>query len=198
VALIACPGCDQNLSDEVGTCPHCGLSIDSRRTKVDYVTGEAIRYQPRPAARAARPPLRYPTPTGALMMVGGGLIVILGSFMPWVGPRQVSVSGMQGDGRATVVIGLLVVILGLSSRSSPSRLPRILVMIGSVLAIAAAAVHDGRLREGFSDSFIGAGVGTVVIGGSVAWPGPFYVIDTPLSGDRAAPPIGREAFHPSD
>lgn len=163
MALIACPECRQNISSEAVTCPHCGMPIDPRRTKVDYVTGEAIGIQARPAAHAARRPLRYPSPAGVFMMVGGGFLVILGSFM----------SGMQGDGRFTVVIGLLVVILGLAARSSPSRFPRVLVMIAASLAIVIAGIDNSRLREGLPDNLIGAGVGTVFVGGILALGGTF-------------------------
>ncbi len=163
VALIACPECRQNISSEAVTCPHCGMPIDPRRTKVDYVTGEAIGIQARPAAHAARRPLRYPSPAGVFMMVGGGFLVILGSFM----------SGMQGGGRFTVVIGLLVVILGLAARSSPSRFPRVLVMIAASLAIVIAGIDNSRLREGLPDNLIGAGVGTVFVGGILALGGTF-------------------------
>lgn len=163
VALIACPECRQNISSEAVTCPHCGMPIDPRRTKVDYVTGEAIGIQARPAAHAARRPLRYPSPAGVFMMVGGGFLVILGSFM----------SGMQGDGPITVVIGLLVVILGLAARTSPSRFPRVLVMIAVSLAIVIAGIDNSRLREGLPGNLIGAGVGTVFVGGILALGGTF-------------------------
>ena len=173
VALIACPECRQNISSEAVTCPHCGMPIDPRRTKVDYVTGEAIGIQARPAAHAARRPLRYQSPAGVFMMVGGGFLVILGSFMPWVSLGPISVSGMQGDGRITVVIGLLVVILGLAARTSPSRFPRVLVMIAVSLAIVIAGIDNSRLREGLPGNLIGAGVGTVFVGGILALGGTF-------------------------
>ena len=173
VALIACPECGQNISSEAVTCPHCGMPIDPRRTKVDYVTGEVIGIQPRPAAHAARRPLRYPSPAGVAMMAGGGLLVILGSFMPWVRRGPLSVSGMQSNGRITVVIGLLVVILGLASRLSPSLFPRVLVMIAALLAIIIAGIENSRLREGLPENPIGAGVGMVFVGGIVALGGTF-------------------------
>jgi len=173
VALIACPECGQNISSEAAACPHCGMPIDPRRTKVDYVTGEVIGVQARPAAHAARRPLRYPSPVGVFMMAGGGFLVIVGSFMPWVRLGPISVSGMQSDGRITVVFGLLVVILGLASRASPSRFPRVLVMVASSLAIIVAGIDNSRLREGLPDNLIGPGVGTVFVGGILALGGTF-------------------------
>jgi hypothetical protein len=140
---------------------------------VDYVTGEVLGIQSRPGARAARPPLRYPSPAGVMLMAGGSGLVIVGSFMPWVRRGPVSISGVQSDGRITLVLGLLMLILALASRSSPSTFPRVLVMIGAVLAIVVAGIDNTRLREGLSDNLIGAGIATVFLGGIAALIGTF-------------------------
>jgi hypothetical protein len=108
-----------------------------------------------------------------LMMAGGGALVVLGSFMPWVRLGPISISGVEGDGRFTVVIGLLLVILGLAARSSSSGLPRVLVMIGALIAIGIAGVDSNRLRQGLPDNLIGAGLGTVFVGGILALTGTF-------------------------
>lgn len=173
MALVACPDCGQNISSQAPACIHCGRPLDPRRTKVDYVTGETIGVQPRAAAQVARRPLRYSSPAGvALMGIGSGL-VILGSFMPWVRLGPLSVSGMQTDGRITVVAGILMLIVALTGRSSPSWVPRAFVGIGAALSIAIAAIDNTRLREGLPDNLIGAGVGTVFIGGVLALVGSF-------------------------
>jgi len=168
MALIACPECGQNITSDAHICSHCGMPIDPRRAKVDYVTGEAVAVQLRAGARVAHPPLRYSSGAGVFTMAGGAVLVILGSLMPWVRLGPNSVSGVEGDGRATIVIGLLMLILGPASRSSPSRFPRILVLIGASATIVVAGINAGRLRDGLPDSFIGAGVATVLIGGIVA------------------------------
>lgn len=173
MALIACPECGQNISSEASACPHCGMPLDPRRTKVDYVTGEVIGVNPRPAVHMARKPLRYPTSTGVAFMVGGAVLTILGSFMPWVRLGPLSVSGMQSDGRITAVLGLLMAILAFAARSSPSRIPRVLVMFGAGLTIFIAVVDNIRLREGVPVSLIGAGIGTVFLGGILALIGSF-------------------------
>jgi hypothetical protein len=173
MALIACPECGQKISSEALSCPHCGMPIDPRRTKVDYVTGKVIGVTPRPGAREARRPLRYPSSTGVALMTFGAALVILGSFMPWVKWGPLSISGIETDGRITVVVGVLMVILALSSRSSPSRFPRLMVMLGAALSIAVAAIDNTRLREGLPENLIGAGVGTVFLGGVFALVGSF-------------------------
>lgn len=173
MALVACPECGQNVSSEAASCPHCGRPLDPRRTKVDYVTGETLGMLPRPGARAARPPVRYPSSAGVWMMAGGAVGVIIGSFMPWVRLGPVSISGIEGDGKVTVVIGLLMVILGLMARTSPSRLPRLFVMVGAILATAIAVTDANRLASGLDRRFIGSGLSTIVIGGVVALIGAF-------------------------
>ncbi len=174
MAFVACPECGQNISSEAVSCPHCGRPLDPRRSKVDYVTGETFGIQPRPAARAARPLLRYPSPAGVWMMIGGSVAVILGSFMPWVRLGPITISGIEGDGKITAVIGLAMVILGLAARSSPSRLPRISVLIGAILAVAIAVTDANRLIEGgFDRRLTGAGLGTILIGGIIALIGSF-------------------------
>ncbi len=138
------------------------------------MTGETFGIQPRPAARAARPLLRYPSPTGVWMMAGGSVAVILGSFMPWVRLGPISISGIEGDGKITAVIGLVMVILGLAARSSPSRLPRTSVLIGAILAVAIAVTDANRLVEGgLNRQLMGAGLGTILIGGITALIGSF-------------------------
>jgi MFS superfamily sulfate permease-like transporter len=149
------------------------MPLDPRRTRVDYVTGEKMGITPRPAAHAARPPRRYPSPLGVGLMTGGAALVILGSFMPWVRLGPISVSGIEGDGRITLVVGGLTLILALASRTSPSRVPRLLVTLGAVIAVVVAAIDNARLREGIPDDLIGAGVGVVFLGGMLALIGSF-------------------------
>jgi len=108
-----------------------------------------------------------------MLMAGGSGLVIVGSFMPWVRRGPVSISGVQSDGRITVVLGLLMLILALASRSSPSTFPRVLVMIGAVLAIVVAGIDNTRLREDLPDNLIGGGIATVFLGGIAALIGTF-------------------------
>ncbi len=174
MALVACPDCGQNVSSEATSCPHCGRPLDPRRTKVDYVTGETLGMLPRPGARVAPPPVRYPSVVGVWMMAAGSIGVIIGSFMPWVRLGPVSISGIEGDGKITVVIGLLMAVLGVVARTSSSRLPRLFVMGGAVLAVAVAVTDANRLIEGGLDRrLMGGGLGTIVISGVVALIGAF-------------------------
>lgn len=174
MALIACPECGQNISSRTPACPHCGISIDPRRTKVDYVTGERIGMQPRAAVHEARPPLRYPSTAGMLLMTVGSALVMLGSFMPWVRLGPISISGMEGDGKITVVIGLIMLILGVTSRTAPSNVPRAIVMAGAIVAVAVALTDTNRLVEGgINRRLIGIGLFAILVGGLMALVGSF-------------------------
>lgn len=170
--LIACPECTQKVSSEALRCPHCGRSLGGAR--IDYVTGEPVPITPRPAAQLARRPFRYPTRAGVGMMLGGSIGVILGSFMPWVrvGPR--TISGMGGNGPITLAIGVAMLLLAVSARTTESVVPRLLVIAGALVGWVVAVadlnrlVDDGPWREA-----IGLGIGFVILGGLVAVVGSF-------------------------
>lgn len=169
MALIACPECRQTISSEASSCPHCGkpLAIGARR--IDYVTGEPLPMTPRPAAQLARRPFRYPSAAGSRMMVGGSIAVILGSFMPWVRLGPITISGMSADGPITLAIGMAMLLLAFSARTAQSNVPRLLVLVGAVVAGAVAIVDTNRLVEGgISRQSIGPGLGFILIGGLVA------------------------------
>lgn len=172
MALVACPECGRDVSSESVACPDCGFPLHPSQEFPVPAGGEPIR--PRPAARVARPPLRYPTALGAGLMVGGSIGVILGSFMPWVRLGPVSISGMEGDGAITLVIGGLMLILAFAARTSPSRLPRWLVMAGALAAVTVAMIDTNRLVEGgLSRHLIGGGLAMIFIAGVVALIGTF-------------------------
>ncbi len=171
MALVGCTYCGQTVSSEATVCVHCGRRLDARRTQIDYVTGEQVGIRPRAAAHAARPPLRRPTPAGVALMTIGSVGIVLGSLLPWLRAGEVSLSGLRTDGRYTVVIGLLMLILALSSRASFSRIPRLLVMFGAALATVIAFVDNSRLTDDFPGNLIGPGVRVVFVGGMVAFVG---------------------------
>lgn len=108
------------------------------------------------------------------LMFGGSVGVILGSFMPWVRLGPVSISGIEGDGKVTAAIGVLMVILAVAARTSPSPLPRIFVTVSAVMAIAVAVTDANRLIDGGLDrQLIGVGLGTILTAGVIAVVGSF-------------------------
>lgn len=162
MALIACPECGQTILDVASRCPHCGIDLDHTAERIDYVTGERVGLAPRPAAQLARRPFRYPSDLGLRLMIGGGLAVIVGSFLPWAsGPT--AESGLTGTGPITLAIGIALALLGFSARVSPSYVPRYLVAAASMAALVFAILD---LRS--SSAGMGIGLRVLMLGGLAA------------------------------
>lgn len=110
---------------------------------------------------------------GIGMMIGGGIGVIVGSFMPWVRLGPITVSGIDGDGGITAVIGGFIVALGIVARTAASLTPRVLVGIGSVAAILIAIADTNRIAEGFSREVVGGGLAVIFLAGLASLVGSF-------------------------
>ena len=112
-----------------------------------------------------------PTKAGpALEFIGGGL-VLLGSFLPWASVATVfgtvSLNGIEGDGKITVVLGVvlvLIAVLGLtgsadtawyrcSMTESSTSTAHLLIEIGGVKHQPGATVKDQpELHQASSDA----------------------------------------------
>jgi hypothetical protein len=160
MALIACPECGQTVLDVASMCPHCGTDLRRTTERFDYVTGRQVGLTPRPAAQLARRPFRFPTTLGLALMIGGGLVVVLGSFLPWArGPA--AEPGVSGSGAITLAVGIVIALLGFSARVSPSYFPRYLTALGAVVTLGVAWI--GRPSNGW-----GGGLRLVVLGALMA------------------------------
>lgn len=125
--------------------------------------------------------------TGIILgLVGAGLMVI-GSILPWAtvasGFGQISVSGTEGDGKITIILGILAGVAALAELGGQSKAqlgpaqakPAQLGRVGVILGVIAAGVGlyglsnvSSRLA-GVESTLIHASVGTglfVVIGGA--------------------------------
>jgi hypothetical protein len=132
---------------------------------------------PSPERRQARREYeRTPDKAGpALTAIGGG-IVILGSFMPWAtvssGFATASISGTEGDGKITMVLGLALVILGVIELTRVTSL-RVLILIAATLAAGIGVVDLVSARErvaGVASALLHASVGVglyAVVGGGI-------------------------------
>jgi hypothetical protein len=162
MALIACPECGQTILDVASVCPHCDADLEHTTERFDYVTGERVGLSPRPAAQLARRPFRFPSRLGLQLMIGGGLLVILGSFLKW-GSGPTAESGLAGVGPLTLALGIAIGLVGFSARVSPSYVPRYLVATAAVAAIVLAVLSqpDTGMGGGLRILYIGA-VGAVV------------------------------------
>ena len=113
------------------------------------------------------------------IIAGGGLLAIIGSVLPWGTVRsafgQVDVSGTEGDGVLTLVLGLVVGALGLSSLAGARRVLAIVALLPTV-GIAGIAAYDlaniTEVADELSGSFVqvsaGPGLWVVLAGAAVA------------------------------
>lgn len=107
----------------------------------------------------------------------GSIMVILGSALPWATVEifllgQQAVSGLQGDGVITLLLGIVVLILALAAQAESGKTPPI---VASLLALVAGVIglidltNVERASQGILGSVsIGVGLYLVVIGAFVA------------------------------
>src|SRR5262245_52527187 len=117
------------------------------------------------------------------MAIGGGLVVI-GSFMPWASVTSIfgtiSIAGTQGDGKITLVLGLIIVVLAILELSGTAGGIRWVTLIFGFLAAGAGVLDmtnvSSRLGEAASDVVqpaVGVGLYAVVAGGVAVIAGGF-------------------------
>jgi hypothetical protein len=189
MALVTCPECGREISDQATACPGCGHPMAAGPT------AETTSPPDRSSDQAA--PGWYPDPsreresrywdganwtdqvaeggdaeqwrTGWWLVVGGGLISI-GSFMPWVTASTVfgtlTRSGLDdgGDGIFTIIIGVAVALIGgliVSGRADTrGTKPGVLFLLTIFVVVWVADFNDIRERIDFLDSeFAYGGIG---------------------------------------
>ena len=127
-----CPNCGKPRQGALRFCSSCGF---------DYAMSEASTSAAGvvvPAEAAASTTSMRPA---SIAVVAGGLLIAIGSFLPWVTAStifgSISRSGVDrgGDGYITLAAGGLIALLGLVTLTRPNR--------GANLAIAIAAAAAG-------------------------------------------------------
>jgi zinc-ribbon domain len=126
--LVECPECDHPVSDQASSCPHCGHPLAE-------VTKAGI---PSPPART--PNIHDPkVSTRGWITMASGFLVAAGSLLPWrtatlalVG--TVNISGTDGDGIITLVLGIVIALGGFAVASQGSS------AIGALTALAAGGL----------------------------------------------------------
>ena len=131
----------------------------------------------------APPPPPQPAAAGsskagpAISLVGGALVSV-GSLMPWASIATVfgtvNLNGTEGDGKITLVLGLLVVLFAILELTGSSGTRGIGLVVA--LLAAAAGIYDmtnlssrmGEVTSEFARPSVGVGLYAVVGGGALA------------------------------
>ncbi len=103
----------------------------------------------------------------AMMMMGGGAALAVGSFLTWGSLGSFSASGIEGgDGWFTLIGGAVVATYGLMAYQGKSVLPRWLAWAGLVVGLGVAVINLFDILDiGLN---IGIGMWLMMTGGIVA------------------------------
>jgi hypothetical protein len=120
----------------------------------------------------------------------GGVLVAVGSVLPWVKATApfvgtLEVSGMEGDGIFTLMLGVVIVAVGLAGAFSSRRTALATVVIlaaiaaglvaGVALANAQDRVEAARSASEFILASVGAGIWTILAGAALAAGAGFFL-----------------------
>ncbi|NOX24281.1 MAG: zinc ribbon domain-containing protein [Actinobacteria bacterium] len=126
--LVECPECDHPVSDQASSCPHCGhpLAEDTKAGAPTPSTKTPSTYESVAATR------------GWITIVSG-FLVTAGSLLPWRTATlaflgTVNISGTEGDGMITLVLGIVIMLGGAVVVSQGSS------TIGALTALAAGGL----------------------------------------------------------
>ncbi|MCZ7532590.1 MAG: zinc ribbon domain-containing protein [Acidimicrobiia bacterium] len=101
MALITCPECSHDVSDQAAHCPNCGHPFVTASSDTTPVTETSTRLR-----------------MLAIVTIASGALIAVGSIMPWrtailpfVG--TINVNGTEGDGIITLILGAMIAATGL-------------------------------------------------------------------------------------
>jgi hypothetical protein len=164
--------------------------------------------QPPESPPAAAQPPESPPPAGLVRnqmvpgatMIGlGGLLIVLGSFLPWLTATApfvgtISRNGMEGgDGIITLILGVVVTILIGVSQLTATRMPALLQRSSIVTGVITGAVaiydyvevqrriEDVKEQSELISASVGAGIWTLIVGAILAIVGGVVVRNVPKS-----------------
>lgn len=98
-------------------------------------------------------------------VIGTGVLIAIGSFLPWARAGIFTLSGIDGDGALTLVAGAVVALIGVSNRANPATALGIIVMAGTSLLIVVNVI--GNFGVGDADS-MGSGLFITLVASFVA------------------------------
>jgi hypothetical protein len=127
-----------------------------------------------------------------LLTIAGGVLVAIGSFMPWVtvttGFGQVDVVGTTGDGTITLGLGAIIAILAFLNLNRASSGARLLLLVLGVASAGLGAFEFTNVTSGigstssdFLRASVGYGIYLLVIGGGAAIIGTLKMEQQPVT-----------------
>ena len=155
--------------------------------------------QPQPPAPP--PPsglMRNPIVPAATLTGLGGLLIVLGSFLPWLTATApfvgtISTNGVQGgDGIITLILGVVTILIGVTQLTATNMsgfLQRSSIVTGIITAIVAVVDYNSvqeRIEEVKGQSelvvgTVGTGIWTLFVGAALAITGGLLTRKLPRS-----------------
>ena len=113
------------------------------------------------------------TPIGRVLMIAGGLLTAIGSFLAWAkleaGTDSATASGIDGsDGYITLVAGIVIAVCGLASFARARRALAVLAIVGGVVAAGIGAYDAVSAEESAIDALATELSGSFGVSGSEA------------------------------
>lgn len=155
MALIACPECSKEISDQASACPHCGNPL-------------AVVPEPPPAVESAASP-------GSFLVILGGVAVAVGAFLPWITANTVfatvSRNGLDGGGDGIIALGggVLLAALGLARKAGIGTFV-LAVGMGVVAFLNLQDITDRLVvvQSDYAVGSVGAGIWAIFVGAALA------------------------------
>jgi hypothetical protein len=143
--------------------------------------------------------MRNPVVPGATMTLLGGVLIVVGSFLPWLTATAplvgtISRNGMEGggDGIFTLILGVITILIGVTqftATNMPTLLQRSPIITGAITGIVAVInyldvqqrIEDVREESELIAASVGAGIWTLVVGAVLAIVGGVLVRKLPTA-----------------
>jgi hypothetical protein len=125
---------------------------------------------PAPQTVAASRPVFIPSVAIAI----GGILVAVGSLLPWLRVGLVSVGGMEGDGILTMIVGVGLILVGVAGMTDAVRASSLglVAALASLVGLAIAGLHIVDIGGGGGpQTQTGEGLYAIAIGSLVALAG---------------------------
>jgi hypothetical protein len=94
---------------------------------------------------------------GATLMIVGAAALVVGSFLPWISAAApfigtVNFAGTEGDGKITLVLGIVGLVLGLICLSNPQKTLLWIAGVMGLVGVAVAGYDAGNISNKLGDA----------------------------------------------